>query len=76
MWVVGVAKGGVEEGVDSLCDSQIIGPSGEVVARATTCGDEVIIADCDLDACRVYRETVFDFARYRRPSMYRAICDE
>ena len=31
MWVVGVAKGGVEEGVDSLCDSQIIGPSGEVV---------------------------------------------
>ncbi len=76
MWVVGVAKGGVEEGVDSLCESQIIAPSGEAVARASTCGDEVIVADCDLDACRAYRETVFDFARYRRPSMYRAICDE
>ena len=34
MWVVGVAKGGVEEGVEGLGESQIIAPSGEVVARA------------------------------------------
>jgi predicted amidohydrolase len=74
-WVVGVAKGGVEEGVKSLCESQIIAPSGEVVARATTCADEVVVADCDLDACLDYKRTVFDFARYRRPEMYRAICD-
>jgi hypothetical protein len=75
-WVVGVAKGGNEEGVDSLSDSQIIAPSGEVVARAATGGDEVVVADCDLDACASYKGTVFDFRRYRRPAMYRTICDE
>ena len=33
-WVVGVAKGGVEEGVDSLAESCIIAPSGQIVAQA------------------------------------------
>jgi N-carbamoyl-D-amino-acid hydrolase len=75
-WVVGVAKGGTEEGVESLADSQVIAPSGEVVARAATDGDELVVVDCDLDACTKYKETVFNFARYRRPEMYRAICDD
>ena len=74
-WVVGVAKGGIEEGVEGLCESQIIGPTGEVVARASTEGDEVIVAECDLDLCLDYKRTVFDFARYRRPEMYRSITD-
>jgi hypothetical protein len=69
-WVVGVAKGGLEEGVDGLAESQIIAPSGEVVARATTNADEVVIAVCDLDLCADYKRTVFDFDRYRRPEMY------
>jgi N-carbamoyl-D-amino-acid hydrolase len=75
-WVVGVAKGGTEEGVESLADSQVIAPSGEIVARAATDGDELVVVDCDLDACKKYKETVFNFARYRRPEMYRAICDD
>lgn len=70
MWVVGVAKGGNEEGVDSLAESSIIAPSGEIVARARTTGDEVIIADCDLDQCANYKKTLFDFDRYRRPDAY------
>jgi len=74
-WVVGVAKGGIEEGGEGLCESQIIGPSGEVVARCTTAGDEVIVARCDLDLGLAYKRTVFDFARYRRPEMYGAICE-
>jgi predicted amidohydrolase len=74
-WVVGVAKGGIEEGVDMLADSQIIAPSGEVVARCTTSGDEVAVAVCDLDRCADYRRTVFDFARYRRPELYGAIAE-
>ena len=69
-WVVGVAKGGNEEGVESLCESQIIAPSGETVARAATCADEVVIATCDLDLGLDYMRTVFDFERYRRPEMY------
>ena len=70
MFVVGVAKAGVEEGVELLADSQIIGPSGEVVARAAGSGDELVVAVCDLDLCDRYKQTVFDFQRYRRPSMY------
>jgi predicted amidohydrolase len=69
-WVVGAAKGGIEEGVESLADSQIIAPSGEVVARAATDGDEVVLAACDLDACADYQQTVFDFERYRMIEHY------
>jgi predicted amidohydrolase len=74
-WVVGVAKGGVEEGVPSLAESQIIAPSGEVVAQCRTDGDEVVVAACDLDRCGNYKDTLFDFARYRRPEMYRSISE-
>ncbi len=69
-WVVGAAKGGLEEGVDSLPESQVIAPNGEVVARCTTSGDEVVVAVCDLDRCAEIKGTLFDFARYRRPAMY------
>ncbi len=69
-WVVGVAKGGTEEGVDSLAQSAIIAPSGQIVAQAVTNGDELIVARCDLDHCRHYKETLFDFDRYRRPEVY------
>lgn len=74
-WVVGVAKCGREEGVDQIGQSQIIAPSGETVAMATTLGDELIVARCDLDLCRSYKTTVFDFARHRRPEHYRLIVD-
>ncbi len=69
-FVVGVAKGGVEEGVDSLADSMIVAPSGEILAKASTSGDELVWADCDLDWCYQYKDTLFDFNRYRRPELY------
>jgi N-carbamoyl-D-amino-acid hydrolase len=69
-WVVGVAKGGVEEGVDSLGQSCIIAPSGQIVAQALTTADELITADCDLDWCKKYTGTLFNFDRYRRPEVY------
>jgi predicted amidohydrolase len=69
-FVVGVAKGGVEEGVDSLAESAIFAPSGQVLARASTRGDELVVAECDLDWCRQYTGTLFDFERYRRPEVY------
>lgn len=69
-WVVGVAKGGVEEGVDSLAQSMIVAPSGQIVAQALTADDEVIVARCDLDWCARYTGTLFDFDRYRRPELY------
>jgi len=75
-WVVGVAKGGVEEGVDSLGQSCIVAPSGQIVAQTLTTDDEVIVARCDLDWCRRYKGTLFDFDRYRRPEVYRRITDQ
>lgn len=74
-WVVGVAKGGVEEGVESLAQSVIIAPSGQIVAQAITTGDELIVAEVDLDQTRRYKETLFDFDRYRVPEAYRLITE-
>jgi N-carbamoyl-D-amino-acid hydrolase len=74
-WVVGVAKCGREEGCDLLGQSAIIAPSGEIVAQATTLGDELITARCDLDLTRSYKDTIFNFARHRRPEHYRLIVD-
>jgi len=69
-FVVGVAKGGIEEGVNGLADSSIIGPSGEILAKTITSADEVITAVCDLDWCNNYKNTLFNFDRYRRPEVY------
>jgi len=74
-WVVGVAKAGREEGCDLLGQSAIIAPSGEIVAMASTVGDELIVARCDPQLCRSYKATIFNFARHRRPEHYRLIVD-
>lgn len=55
--------------------SVIIAPSGEIVAQAVTVEDEVITAKCDLDMGRIYKETIFNFARHRRPEHYRLITE-
>jgi predicted amidohydrolase len=75
-WVVGVAKSGIEEGVDSLGQSCIIAPSGQIIAQAVTTDDELLVARCDLDWCRRYKGTLFDFDRYRRPEVYGRITSQ
>ena len=75
-WVVGVAKAGVEEGVDSLGQSMIVAPSGQIVAQALTTDDELIVARCDMDWCEKYTKTLFDFDRYRRPEVYTRITSQ
>jgi predicted amidohydrolase len=72
-WVVGVAKGGVEEGVDSLGQTCIVAPSGQIVAQAYTTDDELVVARCDLDWCSKYKDTLFNFDKYRRPEVYGSI---
>ncbi len=74
-WVVGVAKGGTEEGVESLAQTAIIAPSGQIVAQAVTTGDELIVAEVDLDYTRNYKDTIFNFDRYRVPEAYRLISE-
>ena len=75
-FVVGVAKGGCEEGVDSLAESQIIAPSGEILAKTHGNGDEVIVADCDLEWCKNYQNTLFDLDYYRRPEVYQRLTSQ
>ena len=75
-WVVGVAKGGVEEGVDSLGQTCIVAPSGQIVAQTLTTADELIVAACDLDWCERYKGTLFNFDRYRRPEEYTRITQQ
>ena len=75
-WVVGVGKGGTEEGVESLAQSCIIAPSGQIVAQAVTTDDELITAVADLEYCSTYKNTLFDFEQYRRPEMYQRIASQ
>ena len=74
-WVIGIAKAGLEEGVDMIAGSCIIAPTGEIVARASGSGDEVIVARCDLELARSYRETTFNMALHRRPEHDRMIVE-
>ena len=74
-WVVGVAKAGVEEGVDQIGGSCIIAPSGEVAAACITRGDEIALARCDLDLCNSYKRTTFNFDLHRQPHAYRLIVE-
>ena len=69
-WVVGVAKAGDEDGHPLMGGSAIISPNGEVVAQCYTTGDELAVADCDLDECNFGKATIFDFKRHRRIEHY------
>jgi predicted amidohydrolase len=74
-FVVGTAKAGREEGSMLLAGSCIIAPSGEIIAQASTDGDEVVVAACRLDLCRINRRGTFNFAAHRRIEHYRLITE-
>ncbi|GMG84308.1 N-carbamoyl-D-amino-acid hydrolase [Paralimibaculum aggregatum] len=73
LWAVAVAKAGREEGCDLIGGSLIAAPTGEIVAQASTTGDEVISARIDLDRCAEIRANVFNFALHREPQDYALI---
>lgn len=75
-YVVAVGKGGTEEGVPSLAESCIIAPSGQIILDCRTEGDEVITTQIDLSLTSKYKETLFDFERYRRPDVYGPITEQ
>ncbi len=75
-WVVSIAKAGVEDGHELMGGSAIVHPSGQIVARSQTLDDELIVADCDLDECTFFKETIFDFDRHRRPEHYGLITQQ
>jgi predicted amidohydrolase len=70
LWVVAAAKAGVEDGHPLMGGSAIIDPRGQIVALAESTADELIVAECNLELGRFYRETIFNFAAHRRPEHY------
>lgn len=69
-WVVSVAKCGDEDGHHMIGGSVIVDPNGQIVARAGTEGDELIVHACNMDATRFGKASVFDFKRHRRIEHY------
>jgi len=59
-----------------IAGSVIVNPDGEIIAEAKTEDDELIVADCDLDATIFGKETIFDFRRHRRIEHYGRITSQ
>ena len=68
-FVVGVAKAGVEDGVELIAGTCIIDPQGQVLARAATRGDELVVARIDLDQMAPLRNR-WNFLGRRQPQHY------
>jgi N-carbamoyl-D-amino-acid hydrolase len=74
MFVVGIAKAGVEDGLELIGGSCVIGPLGQVLARTATTGDELIAARIDLDWMTPARKR-WDFFGRRHPQYYGQITE-
>jgi len=74
-WVAGAAKAGKEEGCDLIGGSCIVSPSGEIVVRCETLGDELISWSCNLDECREIQDNIFNFSIHREPQEYGALSE-
>jgi predicted amidohydrolase len=72
-FAVATAKAGIEDGCELFGHSIIVNPQGEIMAMATSWDDELIVADCDLEMCRLGRTTIFAFEKHRRPETYERI---
>ena len=75
-FAVATAKAGTEDGCELFGNSIIVNPHGEIMAQASTWGDELITADCDLEMCRLGRTTIFAFEKHRRPEAYTRITEQ
>ncbi|MGY9046528.1 N-carbamoyl-D-amino acid hydrolase [Puniceibacterium antarcticum] len=75
-WAVSVAKAGDEDGSGLIGGSCIIDPDGRIVAQTESLDDEIVVAECDLDACLQGKTKMFNFAAHRRPEHYRRLIDQ
>jgi predicted amidohydrolase len=69
LFVIGIAKAGVEDGLELIGGSCIVSPLGQVLAKAATTGDELIAARIDLDWMTPARQR-WDFYSRRHPRYY------
>lgn len=75
LWVAATAKCGTEDGSYMIGGSAIATPAGEILVRALTDGDEVVVGTINTDYSEPFRRSVFDFEAHRRPENYRLITE-
>ncbi|KPI43895.1 N-carbamoyl-D-amino acid hydrolase [Cyphellophora attinorum] len=76
-FTVAAGKAGLEDGVHRLIGgSCIVSPDGDVLAEAVTEGDEVIVAEIDLDDCIPGKSKIFNFGEHRQVDKYSRIVDQ
>jgi predicted amidohydrolase len=68
-FVVGIAKAGVEDGMELIGGSSVINAQGQIIAKASTTGDELISALIDLDQMTPVRKR-WNFLGRRQPQHY------
>jgi predicted amidohydrolase len=75
LFVAGVNKGGLEEGLDFAGDTLVISPiGGMVMAKSHTKGDELITVEIDLDEI-IEAKKILPVFRDRRPTEYTPITE-
>jgi predicted amidohydrolase len=73
-FVVGIAKAGVEDGMELIGGSSVITPQGQIIAKAATTGDELVSAIIDLDQMTPVRKR-WNFLGRRQPQHYGLLLD-
>jgi predicted amidohydrolase len=72
LFIVAVGKAGVEDGAEYIGGSEVISPTGKVLAKAQTEGDELVVATIDLDEIATLKSK-WDLLADRRPEIYQQL---
>ena len=75
LFIVAAGKAGIEDGLEYIGGSEIIAPTGEVLAKAETDGDELVVASIQLHTIGKLKEK-WDFLPDRRPELYQTLMQE
>lgn len=73
-YVVAAGKAGVEHDIPYIGDSMVISPWGEILARAATATDELVVAEADLQQA-AEAQGLLGLSGGRVPSAYGPICE-
>jgi hypothetical protein len=72
IFIIAVGKAGIEDGAEYIGGSEIIAPSGKVLAKAQTDGDELVVSTIDLEEITASRKK-WNFLADRRPDQYQQL---
>lgn len=75
LFIVAAGKAGIEDGLEYIGGSEIISPTGEILAKAKTNADELVVATIHLDTISKIKDK-WDFLPDRRPELYQTLAQE